>query len=517
MKQSKRRQKVGELENHTTDPVKRKGRQPKSQVKSPQPSAGGLECDGMRGSQAKTPHHFPSEESLKLMRDQKQQINDPARHKIKEINQLEEGGESNQKKRRGRPPKLLVKSPKASVADKVHNEDVVAADEVVVKDCITIESELPTITGAVSTSMRDLLPGKECLNPNGDDKKLLKSPLRQNNKLSSTKKVPSAKKEKLQNEKVVQASSKQLEKHSSKRGRRRSVSVNIEPPIQDSQDASRGKTAEVFETDCMMKGVDLAIDKLPCSVSDDEPLSMWFEGMHFPTAVDGSRVSPGRAVEQCTEASEKQKEIVVQSPADDANGDIMPDEDRSLPFVKTFPLWEMIESMEVFRMMPQKPHFRPLDSCKESSREGLAIGCMVTFSSVVKKISELHFDDPRSVFDDSYETLVNLENHGFDVKMVWDRLTGLLSIKDKQEQLQYQSKELRSQMVEHIHEKTKIDEEIDEIDKKIRELQEKRSSSMSMKKIKDSEIASLQSRVDAINEDIKSIQLDFEGLTAAPW
>lgn len=228
-------------------------------------------------------------------------------------------------------------------------------------------------------------------------------------------------------------------------------------------------------------------------------------------------VSPNTTVRQCTETSEREIEMAMQAAAVDGNGDIVPVPNQSLPFLKTFPLWETIESMEVFQVMPQKPHFRPLDGCKESSREGLAIGCMVTFSSVVKKTCELQFDDPRSSIEDSLETLLDLEGHGFDVKLARDRLTGLLLIKDRQELLQDQSKELESQIMEHGHEKTKIDEEIDNIDKQIRELQAKRALAMSMKEIKDSECASLQSSVDNINEGIKSIQLEFEELAGAAW
>ncbi|XP_059625538.1 DUF724 domain-containing protein 6-like isoform X2 [Cornus florida] len=541
-KKQNKQLKVGELDNHTPTPVKRK-RSVKSQVKSSQSSAGGnkgntgsvmseefvekecitketdlpviigLECNGLRGLQGRKSHHFPSEESLKLLRDQKEQLNDSTRHKIKEINRLEEGGESNLKKRRGRPPKLRAKSPEASVAGKEQSGDMVATDEIVVKDCITSEVELAAITGVRSARIKGSLLGNEYLKLVGDDKKLPDGLMKQkNNKM----KTPPARKDKLSSEKVVQESSRQREKYSSMRSRRRRAGVNIESPFQDSQDDSRGeKTTEDFGTDFITEGVEMAIDKLPSSMSDDQPLSMWFEGMHSP-AVDGSRVSTARTV-QHTEAIKRDREIAIQSPAVDANGDNVPDESRSLPFVKTFPLWETIETMEVFRAMPQKPHFRPLDSCKESSREGLAIGSMVTFSSVVKKTFDLHFDDPRSVIEDSLDTLLDLESHGFDVKMVRDRLTGLLLLKDKQEQLQEQTTELKTRIMEHSHQKSKIDEEIDEIDKQIRELQEKRALVVPLKDFKDSEIASLQSRVEDITEDIKSVKLDFEGLAAAPW
>ena len=91
--------------------------------------------------------------------------------------------------------------------------------------------------------------------------------------------------------------------------------------------------------------------------------------------------------------------------------------------------------MEVFRELPQSPHFRPLYKCKEECREGLAIGSMVTFSSLFNKISQLQFDDRSSLLNSILESLVDLEKHGFIVSAMRSRVNGLLSIKDKQDQV----------------------------------------------------------------------------------
>lgn len=222
-------------------------------------------------------------------------------------------------------------------------------------------------------------------------------------------------------------------------------------------------------------------------------------------------------MEQCAEATRSQKDIFMQSPVLDDTGGIVPGENQSLPFVKNTPLWKTIESMEVFRKMPQKPHFRPLESSKENSREGLAIGFMVNFASVAEKTSSLQFDDSRSIIEDNLETLLELENHGFDVKLLRDRLTGLLLMKDKQEELQDESNENRSQMRDISEDKSRIDEKIAEIDKKLRILQEERALALSTKEKKDSEIAYLESTVNRINKVISSVRLQFEALVAAPW
>lgn len=222
-------------------------------------------------------------------------------------------------------------------------------------------------------------------------------------------------------------------------------------------------------------------------------------------------------MEQCTEANGSQKSIVMQSLVDDVLGGIVRYKDQSLPFVKNTPIWKAIESMEAFQKMPQNPHFRTLDSCKESSREGLAIGYMVTFASVVEKTSKLQFDDPRSIIEENLETLLELESHGFDVNKPRNRLTGLLLMKDKLEEFDDQKKKPKSLITEANHGNSKLRETIDKIDNQMRKLHEERALALSAKEKNDSLIASLESTVEGINGGIRSVQLEFEALVAAPW
>ncbi|XP_058000630.1 DUF724 domain-containing protein 3 isoform X2 [Hevea brasiliensis] len=190
---------------------------------------------------------------------------------------------------------------------------------------------------------------------------------------------------------------------------------------------------------------------------------------------------------------------------------------QTTPFVKSSPIWKNVESLEAFQSLPQNPHFSPLIDCKEASREGSAIGHMLTFATVVDKTSKLHVDDPRMLFYSYLETLADLEMLGFDVKAVVDRLNKLLSIKDRQEQLQDQSKNVDIQIAECDHEKAKVKEDIDAIDKKLREIEEQRAMKVAMKVMKDSEIIALQEDANAISEDIVKSRQDFESLAAAPW
>ncbi|XP_062002904.1 DUF724 domain-containing protein 6-like isoform X3 [Rosa rugosa] len=267
----------------------------------------------------------------------------------------------------------------------------------------------------------------------------------------------------------------------------------------DSQDASRRNTADVPGT----RGIpnEAARTRVQASGNiddDDQPLSTWFGGMQGPANMD----ELSKTVEQVKLARDS-------TPVDSVS-DTVPDENQIMPFVKSSPIWKAIESFDVFRIMPQNPHFRPLVKCKEEYREGFAIGNMVTFSSLVEKISSLHFDDPIQVFDSILESLFDLEKYGFNVTVLRGRVNELLSIKQRQGQFEGESKDAESKIVEQTQEKSKLEDEADCIEKKIIELKEKHASIQAEIGAKERDIASLQLSLDAINESIKNTRSDFE-------
>lgn len=190
---------------------------------------------------------------------------------------------------------------------------------------------------------------------------------------------------------------------------------------------------------------------------------------------------------------------------------LVPREPEKLPFEKNTVLWKTIEAMEVFQRLPQKPHFRPLEKFKESSREGLAIGYMVTFSSVVERASKLQPNDPVSIMDDIKETLTDLEKQGFEVGSVQDCINELLAMKDKEEMLASDAQTLNGQITEHSHTKIGLERDMEEIDEHIQRLQRKRSEAESAKAREDEEIAFLQVRLRETQDSIKTLKNDFKG------
>ncbi|XP_022770768.1 DUF724 domain-containing protein 7-like isoform X2 [Durio zibethinus] len=276
-------------------------------------------------------------------------------------------------------------------------------------------------------------------------------------------------------------------------------------------DAFRGRTSDDYKT----KEVQLAIVGIPSMSDEDQPLSTWIGGIHS-SGDEESRLSSGRLFNGWNE-ERGLVDVPVESFVIDVRGGSPLDEDRSLPFVKKSPVWRTIESLDVFHVVPQQPHFQPLAENKEEFREGSAIGIMVTFASLFEKISMLHFDDPGSTFDSILESLNDLEKHGFDVILLRHRVSELQSIKEGQDQHLGERKNAEREIIEYTREISKFDEEMEEIEKKIIQLQERHTVIKSEKEIKNLKIGSLKLHVDVLNELIQNDSRDFKKLATAPW
>lgn len=495
-------------ENPTSGSMKKRGRNQELQVKSLESVVGGL-ATGKASLCDNKDRPSIDKESLKPENEQEQLSNDSDIQRIKESKQPETN-ESIQKRKRGRPRKMPIKSHQTQVTGSVQNENIVA-DEIVIKDCSSNEVGSRTTAEVKMTGTEGSLYDQESTMHDMNDG----LPKLKNRPGSIMQKTHT----KASDAKTVERSINPIEKHSSKRGRRRATDVKNASLVQDSLDAPGRKTTE---SNHIVNELNEVIAGVTSREFDNKPLSKWIEEIQTPNAVDGSRVSLARTAERCVEkeiallidGSERQKECGMETPISGDKGSIIQSEQLSLPFLKNAMLWSAIESMDIFQRIPQKPHFQPLQHTKESSREGLAIGLMVTFSSVVEKASRLQLNDPKSISDDILENLADLERYGFDVHAVRDRITGLLSVKDRKEKLLGQVEQLQSQIAEQILERNHTDEEINKINEQIRNLQEKLSLAESAKEAKDRIIASSKSKLEELKESIMTVACDFEELAA---
>ncbi|XP_008234138.1 PREDICTED: uncharacterized protein LOC103333121 isoform X2 [Prunus mume] len=271
----------------------------------------------------------------------------------------------------------------------------------------------------------------------------------------------------------------------------------VETGVTGSEEVMRETETVDSAMDYLTKEVQVTVTGVSATASaHDQPLSLYADEMHSIKAKEYS-INPAGTAKQQNEVEQQ-------------------DSPHS-PFVRSSPFWKSIESMEVFKRFPQRPHFHPLMKCKAVCREGSALGNMITFASLVEKTSKLQVGDPRDLFDSNLEALVDLEMLGFDVTAVRHRLKELIEMKVKLGQLENQSKEVDIQITECTFDRTRNNETISRIDKEIKDLKEKRGTLMAIDVAKGSEISKLQSEANAITEGIQSIHRDFEKLAAAAW
>ncbi|KAK3164765.1 hypothetical protein QOZ80_1AG0024380 [Eleusine coracana subsp. coracana] len=112
------------------------------------------------------------------------------------------------------------------------------------------------------------------------------------------------------------------------------------------------------------------------------------------------------------------------------------------PFLKMSPIWAHIEEMEIFKKVPQRPHFHPLKHLGPGLCEAMALGLMVFFSNTAESIKSLNIHDENELFKEKMKGLCLLEEYGFDVGHLRSRLETLLHIKNSSNELQDAIKKL---------------------------------------------------------------------------
>ena len=195
-----------------------------------------------------------------------------------------------------------------------------------------------------------------------------------------------------------------------------------------------------------------------------------------------------------------------------------------LPFTKTSELWESVESREVFRMLPQQPHFCPLLQYGKRFREGMALGLMVTFAKLMTDISSLRIVDSQLEFEEKLKALGPLESNGFDIQPVRARLEKLLGLRSVLNQSEDKKHSLRTEVQELEAEKKRnsvlmfsVENSISELKQKLTDLQDKRESMLLDIRKNDAKLDNLKTSFQAAEEASTSIERQFSCALTAPW
>ncbi|XP_065853232.1 DUF724 domain-containing protein 8-like [Euphorbia lathyris] len=220
-----------------------------------------------------------------------------------------------------------------------------------------------------------------------------------------------------------------------------------------------------------------------------------------------------------TESSKKRK----REPSAEVPGYQIPTADDTTneqPFVKSLYMWKHIDALEIFRILPQNPHFSFLSDSNEETRKGSAFGLMLTFASMAEKVTKLQIDDPRSRFDSYVDALAMLEVIGFDVKVMADRVNELWVLKEQKEQLDNRSKRYQTSVADSDARKAKLEQEIAEIDKMTTtttDLVVQRLLKLSEMVTEDSKKHLLQLKISSLKIIISDLEDRFKVKSASSW
>lgn len=129
------------------------------------------------------------------------------------------------------------------------------------------------------------------------------------------------------------------------------------------------------------------------------------------------------------------------------------------------------EKMEVFENLPQLPHFGKLIGCPPELREGKALGLMASFANIAESIQNMRIQDEENVFEEKLRCLSELEEDGFDVRALKERLENLVSIKNHQTELKKKRARLDQFMLEREVDNASVEQSQKLLDIMIKELE----------------------------------------------
>ncbi|KAF8111796.1 hypothetical protein N665_0072s0010 [Sinapis alba] len=229
---------------------------------------------------------------------------------------------------------------------------------------------------------------------------------------------------------------------------------------------------------------------------------------------------------------EHNSDLNVRTPTSNVEDTQAKDRMMVLPFANKSPLWKIYETMEVFKKLPQNPHFSPLiESTSEDFREGSALGMMASFSGLLDKLKDLETDVSVSKLGTLKESFTKLEKHGFDVTRPLSRINKLLDLKDRQLKILEERRGLDKERMDESSRRRKAEVKSGETERKIVEvkhkildlqrqeavLKEKKEAAEEQKDQACRNIWKVESCARDLVVKLEDVEFDFETILSAPW
>ncbi|KAK3164526.1 hypothetical protein QOZ80_1AG0020490 [Eleusine coracana subsp. coracana] len=178
--------------------------------------------------------------------------------------------------------------------------------------------------------------------------------------------------------------------------------------------------------------------------------------------------------------------------------------------------------MEVFKLLPQKNlHFHEVwNNYPRELREGQALGLMLSFANMAESIKNIRVEDDPQLYQEKMRSLLDLEDNGFEVGALKDRLDNLLCLRYHQIDLKKMKAHLNNEVLKLEISNTEVEQRLKFIRMYMMGLGEEppqfRELTM-QKSVNSSNILKLQDELHQVEDSLMSVEADFNNAAAAPW
>ncbi|CAO2190610.1 unnamed protein product [Urochloa humidicola] len=181
-----------------------------------------------------------------------------------------------------------------------------------------------------------------------------------------------------------------------------------------------------------------------------------------------------------------------------------------------------VHKKEIFERLPQFPHFREAWNCAPEFREGKALGLMLSFANLAESIKNMRMQDEARLYQEKMCCLLDLEENGFEVGPLKDRLNNLLCTRNHHVNLKNKKASLEKEILQIEAANCGLEQQVKFLDMLIMGMEEQKyqemKASVEMKKAANrSSISKLQVDLHQVEESLVSAEADFCSIAAAPW
>ncbi|KAI3910925.1 hypothetical protein MKW98_022612 [Papaver atlanticum] len=163
---------------------------------------------------------------------------------------------------------------------------------------------------------------------------------------------------------------------------------------------------------------------------------------------------------------------------------------------------------DLFTVMPQNPHCKPLDRYCEGIREGIKVGLDIVFINLAQKFVSL--TSPVELLSDLEEyvaQLLELDEMGYDCTKIWERFDTLRALSEQEQVSSLKLEETTSKRRDKEVNATIIHTRISELESELK----------AVSKTREEEIETLKLTERSYIEEKESNLQEFRSAATAPW